>query len=430
MNNEFTTSIRRHQHIALGLLLLVVIFIGGWGSLASLAGAVIAPAVVVVEGNSKKVQHLEGGIVSEVRVKNGDRVKAGDVVLKLDPTEANANLQIIQSQLAELHARRARLICERDDCDRLILPAGLDQLPEKERAAWIGQAKLLKARLDIRLGKKQQFQERIGQLEQEISGLSAELLSTKRQAELVNQELQSLLILKKSDLVAMPRVLDRQRENERLAGESGRLSAEIARTKVQIGETRLQVLDVDHAALQEVLTELRDVETKVAEGEERANAIRVRLQRLTIIAPSEGVVNSLIATTVGGVVHAGDVIAEIVPQGEKLILEGRVDPSMIDRIYLHQDSFVRFTAFDRRTTPELKGQVTLVAPDAKQDPRGGPPYYVVHVEIAAGEIDKLSDQALRPGMPAELNIMTGERTALSYLIKPFTDQVARAMKER
>src|SRR5262249_20247643 len=151
----------------------------------------------------------------------------------------------------------------------LILAANLDQLPEQERVAWVGQAKLLKARLDIRNGKKQQLEERIGQLAQAISGLGAELQSTKHQAELVDQELQALLILKKSDLVAMPRVLDRQRESERLAGESGRLSAEIARTKVQIGETRLEVLEVDHAALQEVLTELRDVEAKVVEGEER-----------------------------------------------------------------------------------------------------------------------------------------------------------------
>ena len=235
---------------------------------------------------------------------------------------------------------------------------------------------------------------------------------------------------KSLDLVALPRVLDIQRESERLAGESGRLSAEIARTKVQIGETRLQLLDVDHAVLQEVLTELREVEGKIAEGQEKANAIRVRLDRVTIIAPSEGMVHNLTATTVGGVIHAGDVIAEIVPQGEKLILEGRVEPAMIDRIQLHQDSFVRFSVFDRRTTPELKGRVTMVAPDAKQDPRGGPPYYVVQVELAASEVDKLAGQALRPGMPAELNIMTGERTALSYLIKPFADQVARAMKER
>ncbi len=428
MTNELITSIRRHQRMGLFLLLLVTFGLGGWGSFASLAGAVIAPAAVIVDGNSKKVQHLEGGIVAEVLVKNGDRVAAGDVLLKLDPTEAKANLQIILSQLAELSALRARLLCERDGCDSLRSPS--PNSTEQERAAWIGQAKLLGARRTLREGKKQQFQERIGQLEQEIAGLTAQVKSTSEQTGLVNQELEALHQLQKHDLVALPRVLDLERDKERLEGENGRLLAEIARAKVQIGETRLQLLDVDHAALQDVLTELREVESKIAEAQEKANAIRVRLDRVAIVAPSEGMVHNLTATTVGGVIHAGDVIAEIVPQDGKLVLEGRVEPAMIDRIQLHQEAVVRFSSFDRRSTPELKGHVTMIAPDAKQDQRGGPPYYVVEVELASDETAKLAGQSLRPGMPAELHLMTPERTVLSYLLKPFTDQVAHAMKER
>jgi HlyD family secretion protein len=429
MTNELITSIRRHQRMGLALLLLVTLGLGGWGSFAELAGAVIAPAAVIVDGNSKKVQHLEGGIVSEVLVKNGDRVAAGAVLLKLDPTEAKANLQIILAQLAELHALRARLLCERDDgCDSLSLPPS--GATEQEHAAWVGQAKLLTARRTLREGKKQQFIERVGQLEQEIAGLNAQVKSTSEQTGLFNQELEALHQLQKHDLVALPRVLDLERDKERLAGENGRLLAEIARAKVQIGETRLQLLDVDHTALQDVLTELREVESKIAEAQEKANAIRVRLDRVAIVAPSEGMVHNLAATTVGGVIHAGDVIAEIVPQDGKLVLEGRVEPAMIDRIHLRQEAVVRFSSFDRRTTPELKGHVTMIAPDAKQDPRGGPPYYVVQVELAANETAKLAGHSLRPGMPAELDIMTPERTVLSYLLKPFTDQVAHAMKER
>jgi len=428
MTDELANSIRRHQRMGLALVLLVTLGLGGWASFASLAGAVIAPAVVIVDGNSKKVQHLEGGIVSEVLVKNGDRVTAGAVLLKLDPTEAKANLQIILSQLAELHALRARLLCERDGCDGLSLPP--PATTEQERAAWTGQAKLFTARRTLREGKKQQFQERIGQLEQEICGLNAQVKSTNEQTGVVDQELEALHHLQQKDLVALPRVLDMQRDRERLEGESGRLLAEIARAKVQIGETRLQLLDVDHAALQDILTELREVESKTAEAQEKANAIRVRLDRVTIVAPSEGIVHNLTATTVGGVIHAGDTVAEIVPQDGKLVLEGRVEPTMIDRIQLQQDAVVRFSSFDRRTTPELKGHVTMIAPDAKQDPRGGPPYYVMQVELAANEIAKLAGQNLRPGMPAELNIVTPERTVLSYLVKPFTDQVAHAMKER
>ena len=361
-------------------------------------------------------------------MKNGDRVAAGAVLLKLDPTEAKANLQIILSQLAELHALRARLLCERDGCDGLSLPP--PTTTEPERAAWTGQAKLFTARRTLREGKKQQFQERIGQLEQEICGLNAQVKSTNEQTGVVDQELEALHHLQQKALVALPRVLDMQRDRERLEGESGRLLAEIARAKVQIGETRLQLLDVDHAALQDILTELREVESKTAEAQEKANAIRVRLDRVTIVAPSEGIVHNLTATTVGGVIHAGDTIAEIVPQDGKLVLEGRVEPTMIDRIQVQQDAVVRFSSFDRRTTPELKGHVTIIAPDAKQDPRGGPPYYVMQVELAANEIAKLAGQNLRPGMPAELNIVTPERTVLSYLVKPFTDQVAHAMKER
>lgn len=421
--NSLQKSIRFYERLGLAVVLVGVGGAGAWAAFSSLSSAVVAPAVVVVESSAKKVQHLEGGIIAATLVRNGDHVSEGDILVKLDDTEARANLQIYASQLAELNARHDRLVAERDG--RTDIDVGGDPANVSlERA----QAKLLKARMDVRLGKKQQLTERIGQLEEEVTGLSAQMESKDRQIALITKESDSLRVLREQRLVTESRWLALERESARLDGERGQLASDIARTKVQIGETRLQLIAVDQNFLSDVLAELRDVEAKVNELTEKVAAVRMRLLRIDIKAPQSGVVHKLTATTVGGVVGAGEVIAEIIPE-DRLVLEGHVDPGSIDRLHFDQRVVVRFPTLNHRLTPEVGGTVTMISPDVRQDSPNQPPYYLVRVTLHEGASLRSSHQ-LKPGMPAELQFQTGERSALSYLVKPLADQMNRALREQ
>jgi HlyD family secretion protein len=413
----------------------VVLFLGGagaWGALASLSGAVVAPAVVVAESYSKKVQHLEGGIVAEILVRNGERVEAGNMLIRLDATETRAGLQIAEAQLVDLEARRERLIAEREGMRELAMPAEITSGPTHDpvRKVWEGQQRLLKARLEARSAKKQQLSERIGQLKQAIQGVKAQQVSKERQLELIRKELVSLRTLEKDKLVTQNKLLALEREAVRLEGEAGQLVAEAARAEIQIGETQLQLLEIDQNTLTDVLAELREIEVRFTEVAEKAAALRARVARSQIVAPRAGIVHKLGIHTVGGVVAPGEAILEIVPEDDRLVLEARVDPSQIDQVKVGQPAVARFAAFDRRMTPELNARVTVVSPDARQDGPTLPAYYVARAELEEEEIGKLDGQKLQPGMPAELFIQTGERTALSYLVKPLGDQIARAFRER
>jgi HlyD family secretion protein len=425
MTTSVATSIRRYQRAGIAIVVLAFGGLGGWAAVASIAGAVVAPASIVVESSAKKVQHLEGGIVAEIHVANGDRVAAGEALFRLDDTEARANLQIYKAQLVELRARQARLLAERDG------DGELDRSEAEPGSLWVwdGQAKLLAARRDVRTGKELQLGERIGQLEQVSSGLAAQVAAKERQIALIREELKSLYTLRDNQLVTQSRWLALERESARLEGERGQLVAEVARVAVQVGETRLQLLSVQQTFLSEVLAELRDVETKVNELTEKVAAIGVQLQRTTITAPRAGTVHKLTTTTVGGVIRAGEVIAEIVPEEDRLVVEGRVDPGSIDRLSIGQATIVRFPTVDHRSTPERTGKVTMISPEPKQDAPGQPYYFVVRVDLDRGD-PLLPGHALQLGLPAELNLQTGERTVLSYLIKPLADQIARAMRER
>jgi HlyD family secretion protein len=425
-------ALRRYQR--LGLLLVAAVFGGcmAWGAIAQIAGAVTAPAIVTVESYAKKVQHLEGGIVAEVRVKNGDRVKEGDVLVRLDETDTRASLGIVNAQLVEYSARRARLVVERDGGTGLKLPESYaDQHdPEGARTIWEGQAKLLESRLAGRSGKKAQLEERAKAFGEAIEGLKAQQSAKERQIAFVGKELTSVKTLQKQQLVAEPRVLALEREQARLEGERGQFVAEIARTQVQIGETRLQLLEIDQTFTSEVLAELREVELRLTEAAEKVSALNAKLRRMSIKSPRNGVAYKVATNTIGGVVQSGEAIMEVVPEEDTLVLDGRIETGQIDQVKEQQPAVIRFSAFNQRTTPELRGVVTQVSPGAQQDNPQLPAYYLVRVEVPESEIAKLGDQKLRPGMPAEIFIQTGERTALSYLVKPLTDQIKRAMNER
>ncbi len=424
-------SLRKFQVFGLVVLLLLTGGMGGWAAYASVAGAVVASAQVVVESNSKKVQHLEGGIVADIKVRNGDLVKAGDVILRLDDTETRAGLGIINAQLHELLARLARLEAERDQADDLTFAKDLlaqESDPEISKIM-LGQKKLFESRRDAKASKKNQLSQRVEQLGEEIRGLEAQRTAKEEQARLIKLELADLNKLLEKKLVPISRVLALQREAAKLEGERGQLIADAARAKGRIGETKLAILQVDQDARTEVLTELRDGQAKVAELLERRLAAQSRLKRVELTAPRGGYVHDLQVHTVGGVIAAGEQVMMIVPEKDSLMVRAKVNPQDIDNVKIGQETVVRFPSFNARVTPELRATVEGVSADLTSENPQEPPYYAVRVRLNEGEIDKLGDQQLKPGMPAEAFIQTPERTVLSYLLRPFTDQIMRAFRE-
>jgi HlyD family secretion protein len=425
-------SMRRHLVAAIVVTSILIIGVGGWGATAVISGAVVASGSLVVDSNVKKVQHLTGGIVGELRVRDGDRVRAGDIVVRLDETVTRANLAIITKGLDELMARKARLESERDGADTLVLPAQLlAGAGDPDRAAAIdSERKLFNLRRTARNGQKAQLQERIAQLQEEIVGLTAQQNSKAKEIALIERELAGVRELWKQNLVQLTRLTALEREAARLDGERGQLIAAAAQAKGKIAETSLQILQIDSDIASDVAKELREVDGKIGEFIERKVAAEDQLKRIDIRAPQDGTVFQLAVHTVGGVITAGDPIMLIVPEADNLSVEVRVNPQDIDRLQLKQKAILRFTAFNVRTTPEIEGTVTRISADTSTDQRTGQSYYTIRIATAADQVERLGDVKLLPGMPVEAFVQTGERTMFSYLMKPLHDQFVRAFREK
>jgi HlyD family secretion protein len=426
------SSIRRHVIVGSVVVAILAVGLGGWASTAEIAGALIAPGFVVVDSNVKKVQHPTGGVVGEVRVRDGDRVKAGDTLVRLDETVTRANLAIVHKGLIELYARKARLAAERDGVEAVATPKELaDKTGDADVQETLGsERKLFELRRTARLGQKQQLRQRIAQLQEEIRGLEAQQAAKTKETELIEQELVGMRELWKKNLIPIDKLTALERETARLQGERGQLIASAAQAKGKIAETELQVLQVDQDLSSDVAKELRETDGKIGEYVERKVAAEDQLKRTDIRAPQDGVVFQSTANTVGGVVTAGDPIMLIVPETDTLLVEAKVDPKDIDKVQFGQAVLLRFSAFDIRTTPEINGTVARVAADTNADQRTGQTYYVVRIAMTPDEIARLGNVRLTPGMPVEAFIQTGQRTMLSYLIKPLHDQLMRAFRER
>ena len=426
------SSIRRHVVVGSVVVAILAIGLGGWASTAEIAGALIAPGFVVVDSNVKKVQHPTGGVVGEVRVRDGDRVKAGDTLVRLDETVTRANLAIVHKGLIELYARKARLAAERDGTETVTTPKDLaDKTGDADVQEALGsERKLFELRRTARLGQKQQLRQRIAQLQEEIRGLEAQQAAKTKETELIEQELVGMRELWKKNLIPIDKLTALERETARLQGERGQLIASAAQAKGKIAETELQVLQVDQDLSSDVAKELRETNGRIGEYVERKVAAEDQLKRTDIRAPQDGVVFQSTANTVGGVVAAGDPIMLIVPETDTLLVEAKVDPKDIDKVQFGQPVLLRFSAFDIRTTPEINGTVARVAADTSADQRTGQTYYVVRIAMTPDEIARLGNVRLTPGMPVEAFIQTGQRTMLSYLIKPLHDQFMRAFRER
>jgi HlyD family secretion protein len=425
-------SFENQLRTGLRILLLAVVLGGGWLALVPLAGAVVVPGNLVVQSNVKSIQHPSGGVVAEINVANGAHVAAGDLLLRLDATQAQTSLQIVTKQLDELGMRIARLTAERDGLRQPEFPAALLARTGEDsiRSLLASETSLFRARLEGRQSQRDVLLSKIGQLGQETSGLEAQVDSKDRQLELIAGELVGVQDLYAKRLVPITRLTTLQREAARIEGERGQLISSIAETRSKVGETQLQIARLDQDFRTEVVKELGEAQGKEAELVERGVAARDLLDRIEMRAPASGVIHKLSAHTIGGVIRTGDVVMEIVPDTDDLLVEARLQPQDIDQVRPGQKAFVRFSAFNQRVTPQLAGTVSLVSADTSHDPQTNAAYFTVRVVLPDQERRRLGGLQLVSGMPAEVFMQTGSRTMLSYLLKPITEQMNRAFVER
>ena len=425
-------ALERELRTGLRVLLVVGLLAGGWAALAPLAGAVVVPGNLVVQSNVKTIQHPSGGVVAEIAVHNGERVNAGQLLVRLAATQAQASLQVISKQLDETRARIARLTTERDGLTQIQIPAELADRKGDDTVNTLldSEQSLFAARNNARRSQIDVFQSRIAQLGEQIGGLDAQVEAKSKQLELIAGELTGVQELYDKRLVPLARLTALQRESARIEGERGQLTSSIAEARSKIGEAQLQILKLEHDFRTDVVKELGESNGKEAELVERSTAARDVLDRIELRAPTSGVVQQLSVHSIGGVIRAGDSIMEIVPDLDDLQIEARLQPNDIDQVRMGQGAFVRFTAFNQRVTPQVSGTVSYVSPDTSRDPQTNATYFTVRVSLSDHERRRLAGLQLLPGMPAEVFMQTGNRTMMSYLLKPITDQMRRAFVEQ
>lgn len=424
-------AIRRLTFIALAVVILLVGVLGGLAATIHLQGAVVASGTLVVEGYVKPIQHQKGGSVGELFVKNGDHVEAGQILVHLDDTQTRANLAIVSKRLKELAAQTARLSAERDSKEEIDFPKTLiSERNTADVAAMIdGEQKLFDDRRASKAGRKAQLTERVRQLSKQTEGLTAQQDGKRQAIAIINKELSSLQPLLEQGIIPATRVYALQRDAADLGGELGSLVASTAETNGKIAETNLQIIQIDDDQRSEVSDQLRQAESEIGEYSERLVAAEDELRHIDIRAPQAGVVHQLAVHARGAVVSPGETIMQIVPTSDTLTPEVKLAPQDIDQVVVGQEVGLRFSAFSQRTTLELNGRVARIAADLTIEERTGQSYYSLRVIIPETEWARLGNLAPVAGMPVEAFIQTGERTALAYLAKPFTDQMARAFRE-
>jgi HlyD family secretion protein len=425
-------SINRHLLLGAAAASVLVGGVGGWATTTELSGAVIAQGQLAVDSNIKKVQHPTGGVVGELRAKDGDRVKAGDILLRLDETQARTNLAIVTTALDELAARQARGEAERDGGEKVNFPADLlarlDN-PEVQRVT-SGEQKLFEIRRGAREGQKAQLKEQIAQLLQQVQGNTEQEAAKTKEIEWNQQELKGIRELWRQNLTPLNRLTTLERDGARLEGERGALIASAAQARGRIAETELKILQIDEDLRTEVGKELADIRGKKSELVEKRVAAQDQLKRIDLLAPQDGKVFQQSVHTVGGVIQPGEAVMLIVPDGDSLIVETKIPPQEIDQVHMGQHAVLRFTAFNQRTTPELRGEIVRIGADVTQDEKKNEPYYAVRIRVSADELARLGNQKPIAGMPVEVFIQTIPRTVLSYLVKPMHDQITKAFTGR
>ena len=419
-----------HKPRQIGITLLIAVFgvFGFWAAFAPLDGAAFAPGTVTVRSYKKIIQHLEGGIVSQIVARDGDLVEEGQPILILDDTQAKAELEIANTQLIGLLARESRLLAERDDLDEISYLSISNSGDQRADGQIQAQNAIFEARRAANNGRNEILTQRIVQLENQIEGMQALKETKDLLATSYAEELEDTRALLEKGFSEKTRVRELERNFAAISGDSAELASNIAASEVQIGETRLQMIQLRSDFLNEVVSELGDTQTSLNDVYERITALEDIVERTTVKAPEKGIVNGMQIHTVGGVIGAGSVIAELVPENDDLILEASINPIDIDRVAEGQDARIRFSAFGSRA-PTAFGNLLSLSADAFANPNDGSSYYLARVEVDPASLDELGDLSLMPGMPAEIYINTGSRTFLQYLMKPLSNTIARSFNE-
>jgi len=404
--------------------------LGFWAHLTPLNGAVIANGTVAVIGKPQSVQHLDGGIVEDINVTDGDIVGAGEVLMRLDPTLLEANLEIYRNRLAEALARKARLTAEQAGASQIDFDYPQDLLSGVDIATTqIGQQRVFETRRAVQDGRQEQLAEKIVQFRNQITGVEGLEQSKRDQLALLSQELESVRILNERGLAEESRVLALQRSEADLLGQIAEHQSELARIRNSIRDTELEKLQTENQFQQEVVTELAEATRQIEELRQQIISTDKQLDRVDIRAPTDGIVHEMQIVTLGGVVAPGATVLQIIPRDQGVEFETRVDPTSIDQVYVGQTAKVNLSALNQRTTPELWGTVASTSASSIVDPTSGIPYFRVMLEIDDSELARIGDVPLVPGMPVAAFIQTGERTVLSYLIRPLVDHIEKAFRE-
>ncbi|MGB0505190.1 MAG: HlyD family type I secretion periplasmic adaptor subunit [Pikeienuella sp.] len=437
VDKELKREVAKHwgagRHIWLGIFTLVLMVggIGGWSAFANIAGAVVSIGQLKVETNRQVVQHLEGGVVTELLVKEGDRVSAGDVLMRLDGKLLRGELAIVEGQFFEVLARSARLKAVRDDVAQPGFPDELLSAASDPSIQSLidGQLRLHQARKDTVRSETEQLRERQSQIREEIDGSRAQQEALELQISFILQELEVQQDLLKKGLTQAGRVLALERESARLKGERGTQVANIARLKGQISEIEIQIIGARSTRVEEAISQLRDLEVNESELRERRSSLLETLDQLEIRAPRPGVVIGLTVHALRSVVRAAEPILYVVPSDVKLVIETKIQANNVDQVYPGQEARLRFSAFSARTTPDVAGKVEKISPDVFQDENTGASYYTAQLTFTKEGLKALGDVELVAGMPVEAYIQTNTRTPFSYFVKPLTDYFNKALRE-
>ena len=412
--------------IAAALLLTAAL----WAVLTPIGGAVVASGTVAIQGKPKTVQHLDGGIVREILVHDGDPVKAGDIMMRLDDTLLAANLEIYLSRLGEAHAQAARLTAEAAEAEAIKFPSAPDTLAGRDlSAARAAETAIFEAHAAVITGKRAQLEEKIEQFGNQIQGVDALIAAKREQLGYAEKDIARFQALQDKQLVRESEILTLQSTRADILGQISEHISERARIENSVRDTELEMIQLGRETRERAVTELREATTTIGELTQQIVSTKKQLERIDIRAPVDGFVHDMQIVTVGGVVPPGAIIAQIVAHDGITDFDLHVAPASVDQVYPGQDVRLRFSAFDQRSTPELVGKVNLVSATTLVDKVTGMPYYLVTAHIPPEEFKHLEGKTLVPGMPVEAFISTGSRSAASYLLKPFTDQLARAFRE-
>ncbi|MDT8406308.1 MAG: HlyD family type I secretion periplasmic adaptor subunit [Methylococcales bacterium] len=416
----------------IGIIIVLVVF-GGfilWSVLAPLDSSALAPGVVTVKSYRKTIQHLDGGIVKEILAKDGDRVVAGQVLVRLDKTQIQAQLEIIRGQYLTSLAQVARLRAERDDLETVVFPEILtDSEDPRAKEALTAERDVFRSRQSTYHGEISVLKKRIEQINSKIVGMRGQISSKKHLQASFGEEIKDLRELLAEGFADQLRLRELERNQSITQGEIAALQSDIASSGMQIGEAELEILQLRKNRQEEVTNMLSEALVKLYDATERLTAVQDQLQRTEIRAPVDGMVLGLSVHTEGGVVAPGNPILDIVPQDAELIIEAQVSTMDIDRVAVGLMAEVRFSAFKQALVPKLTGRVIHLSADRLVDEKTGMPYYQARVELTEDSSQDMGDLKLLPGMPAEVLINTGERTLLEYLAQPITNAFARAFIE-